>query len=78
MDIVKDFVLTEVNKYLMNDYIPGTWRDTIFANKIKEAVKAKFKIDNADEYGSYAYEQFKRYAKDFDYVSDRLNYFGDL
>lgn len=74
---IKEFVLCEVNKYLMNDYVPGTWKDTIFANKIKEAVKTKFKIDS-DEVSSYAYEQFKRYAKEYGYVSDRLNYFGDL
>lgn len=78
MDVIKEYVLVEVNRYIMNDYVPGTWRDTIFADKIKQKVKDKFGLKNANEYGSYAYEQFKRYAKDFDYVSDRLNYFGDL
>lgn len=78
MDNVKEFVITEVHKYLMNDYVPGTWKDTIFADKIKQRVKEKFGLTNANEYGSYAYEQFKRYAKEYDYVGDRLNYFGDL
>lgn len=73
----KDFVLNEVHKYLMNDYIPGTWRDTIFATKIREAYKERFGVDS-DEVSAYAYELFKHYALDYNYVSDRLNYFGDL
>lgn len=80
MDKVKEFAICEIQKYIMNDYVPGTWKDSIFADKIKLATKKKFSLDDeaTQELGSYIYNKFKSYAIDYGYVADRLNFFGDL
>lgn len=80
MDNVKEFAISEMQKYMKNNYVPGTWRDNIFSDKIKQAAKEKFGLDEktTNELGFYIYNKFKFYAIEYGYVADRLNFFGDL